>query len=174
MRATFSRDARRLTCFGCEIAGACRDYPSHIRRRLCGSLNLAEQSRDGVDATFATGQRPEGLELARGCQARQNLRNQTSLQRQFLAIDGNARRETMSCFFFDGAGKNASYKTTKEVDRQFAPKPAIFCAIENLFSNQLQKRMRSGEVEERISLALGDKSSATLNQTRAIIAEEST
>src|SRR5512132_2053324 len=138
MRAAFSRGARRLTCFGREIAGARDDYLSHIRRRLCGPLNLAEQSRDGVDATFATGQRPEGLELARGCQARQNLRNQTALQRQLLAIDGNAWRETMSRFFVDGAGENASYKTAKEVDRQFAPKPAILCAIENLFSNQLQ------------------------------------
>ena len=66
------------------------------------------------------------------------------------------------------------HKTAKEIDGKFAPNAAIANAVEHALSDEFEQRMGSSEVEKSIRLACGDELSATLDQTRTIVAEERT
>jgi hypothetical protein len=91
------------------------------------------------------------------------LRNQTPLERQFLAIDRDSRRHALPGLFINSLGEYLPDKTPEKIDWKFTPESSILYAIENLFSDQLQQRMRSSEVKERVALAFSDKIRATPN-----------
>jgi hypothetical protein len=94
------------------------------------------------------GQRLDCGELPLGSKLFKNLRNQTSLEWELFAIDGNPRRETMACLFIDRGRQNTPDESAEKVDRKVAPKTCVLRAVENLFGDQLEQWMRGSKIEK--------------------------
>jgi hypothetical protein len=91
------------------------------------------------------------------------LRDQAALQRQLVAVDGNAWWQSLAIFVFSRI-EHATNKSAKQVNRQLAPNTSIAIAIEKFLCDLFEQWVRRSEVNESVVLVVGYEFSATLDE----------
>ena len=69
----------------------------------------------------------------------------------------------------DGRIQNAADEAAKKMNRQFAPDAAIAGAVEDLLRYGFEQRIRSGEVDKRIALIVGDELGAAFDELCSVV-----
>lgn len=157
----------------CQVSNAGTNDLSDISRRFGGALDFTDEICDGVNATFATREGADGLELTRCRESQEDLGNETAFERQLFLIYWQTGSKVLARLI-NGARQEAPDKAAKEVDRQFIPKALILFAIEYPRSDEFEERVRGCEIKEALGFLFRHQIGATLNQARTIAAKQRT